>query len=86
MRLCNGGPRVFRGTCQSVTSYSASRTMMCTKSPAEGRTSPFLLSRGTCLYPVWEHKVAVVSDQKKENMKSSLLQGVNRVLYARLEK
>lgn len=61
-----------RGTCQSVTSHSASRTMMCTKSLAEGRRSPFLLSRGTCLYPVWEHKVVAVSDEKKENMKSSL--------------
>lgn len=56
-------------------SYSASRTMTCTKSPAEGRMSPFLLSRGTCLYPVSEHKVAAVNDQKKENMKSSLCRG-----------
>lgn len=61
-----------RGTCQSVMSHSASMTMMWTKSPAEGRRSPFLLSRGTCLYPVWKYKMVSISDEKKENMKRSL--------------
>lgn len=62
--------------------YSASRTMMCTKSPAEGRRSPFLLSRGTCLYPVWEHKEGAVRDHKQKYQEVFVLR-VNWALCAR---
>lgn len=62
------------------TSYSASRTIMCTKSPAEGSRSPFLLNSGTCLYPVWEHKGATVSDGTGQH-EVLLVERMNWVLY-----
>lgn len=41
-----------------MASHLASRTMACTKRPAEGRRFPFLSHRGTCLYPAWERKTS----------------------------
>lgn len=67
------------------TSYSASRTIMCTKSPAEGSRSPFLLNSGTCLYPVWEHKGAAVSDGTGQH-EVLLVERMNWVLYVTPQK
>ena len=55
--------------------------MICIKSPAEGRRSPSLLSRGTCLYPVREHKAFAVSDEKQGEYEELFVQRVNGVLF-----